>query len=179
MSTRIIYRAADRPHRSISEALETLAVAEVLSPGRRFMAVSPWITDFPIVDNRNGAMSVLDRSWPAGRIPFSFFLRTLLRKGVNVSVACGNDALAVEFLNRVRASARQDGTDDRLRTKVSGANDPRLLEHGKALVADSWAVHGSMNLTFRGVEVNGELVTVTNEPDQVGLLAIALGELFR
>jgi len=51
-------------------------------------------------------------------------------------------------------------------------------EHGKALVADNWALHGSMNFTYSGVEINGEIVTFTTDADQVSTLAAELAPLF-
>ena len=53
-----------------------------------------------------------------------------------------------------------------------------LFSHEKALVADSWAVYGSMNLTYSGVQFNGELITVTTDPDTVATLATTLQGLF-
>jgi phosphatidylserine/phosphatidylglycerophosphate/cardiolipin synthase-like enzyme len=53
-----------------------------------------------------------------------------------------------------------------------------VLDHEKAMVADTWAVHGSMNLTYRGVELNGELVTVTTDPGHVAAITTELMSLF-
>lgn len=178
MTSRLIHRTVDRPNRTIGHVLEMLALAEVAAPGQRFLAVSPWITDFPIIDNRSGTASALESSWAAVRLTFSEFLRTLLRRGVQVWVASSHDNAAVEFLQRLRAMAVTDDTDLLLRTRTIGDEEHRKLDHGKALVADRWALYGSMNLTFRGVEVNGELVTVTSDQATIAELAMSLGDLF-
>lgn len=178
MNSRVIHRTVDRPNRAIGRVLELLALAEVAAPGQRFLAASPWITDFPIIDNRSGTASALESSWPAARITFSEFLRTLLRRGVQVSVASSHDIAAADFLQRLEAMAVSEGTDNLLRTRMIGDEDHRKLDHGKALIADNWALYGSMNLTFRGVEVNGELVTVTSEQATIAELAMSLGDLF-
>jgi hypothetical protein len=174
-----VHRLADRPNRDIAEALETLAIAELVHPGRRFVVVSPWISDFPIVDNRSGALSGLDGAWGATRLRLSDFLRALLRRGVEVYLACGDDASATDFVHRLEAGARQDGTEGSLVVRVSGLEMARALEHEKALIAETWALHGSMNLTYRGVEVNGELVTISADPAHIAELATTMMELFR
>lgn len=178
MTERIIHRLAERPNRAIAEAIESLAVAELIDPGARFVVVSPWISDFPVIDNRGGEFSCLDSAWTATRITFSSFLRSLLRRGVRVSVACGHGRSELDFITRLRGGALQDGTNGLLMLRVSEFDSSRLLEHEKALIADGWIVHGSMNLTYRGVEVNGEIVTISTDPTHVAELATSIMELF-
>lgn len=179
MKERIIHRLAERPNRAIAEALESLAVAELVKPGNRFMVISPWISDFPIIDNRGGTLSALDGAWTASRINFSGFLRALLRRGVKVSLACGEGRTELALIDRLRDGTRQDGTEAGLKIRISKFDPARILEHEKALIADTWVVHGSMNLTFRGVEVNGELVTISAEPNHVAELTTTMMELFQ
>ena len=54
MSTRLIHRSAASPSRDIAECLEGLLVYELLNPGQRMLIVSPWMSDFPALDNRGG-----------------------------------------------------------------------------------------------------------------------------
>jgi phosphatidylserine/phosphatidylglycerophosphate/cardiolipin synthase-like enzyme len=178
MTDRLIHRAAARPNRMISDALQSLLVAELMLPGRRFMVVSPWITDFPAIDNRRGGFTALDPTWGTSWVTFSTVLRALLRQQVRVSVACGTGPREDEFVQRTETGAKRDGTDDLLTVRRSPADPNRVLDHEKALVADTWAVHGSMNFTYRGVEVNGELITITEDPSRVAALATELIGLF-
>ena len=177
-STRLIHRAAARPHRMIADALQGLVVGELISPGDRFLLVSPWISDFPLLDNRNGRFSALDPRWGAAWIPLSSVLRSLLGQQVNVHVACGSGAREDEFVARLAQDARRDGVEDLLTIRRSPDDPSRVLDHEKALVAETWAVHGSMNLTYRGVEINGELVTITSDPNHVAALTTDLLGLF-
>lgn len=179
MKQRVIHRLAERPNREIAEALESLAIAELVHPGSRFIVVSPWISDFPIIDNRSGSLSGLDGAWGAARLRFSDFLRSLLRRGVAVHLACGDDAAARDFVRRLENGAQQDGTGTSLSVRVSPLDMARVLEHEKALIADTWALHGSMNLTYRGVEVNGELVTISAEASHIAELRTTMMDLFR
>jgi hypothetical protein len=73
MSQRVIRRAADQSRAAVGDLLEAAFVAELISPGSRLLVVSPWITDFPILDNRAGRFTHLDTQWGASRIRLSHF----------------------------------------------------------------------------------------------------------
>ena len=88
MSTRLIHRLAAAPTRDITECLEGLFF-ELLNPGQRLLVVSPWLSDFPALNNRSGKFTTLDASWTASYISFSRILRALLQRGVYVQIACG------------------------------------------------------------------------------------------
>lgn len=178
MTTRLIHRAAARPHRLIAEALQALVVGELIAPGSRLLLVSPWISDVPLLDNRSGRFSCLDVRWGATWIPLSAVLRSFLESGMSVRVACGPGPREDEFVDRLLHSAHSDGTEEDLLIRRSPSDRPRAMDHEKAMVADAWALHGSMNLTYRGVELNGELVTVTTDVAHVASVATELLSLF-
>jgi len=177
VSTRVIHRSAAAPTREIAEALEALILSEYLSPGRRLLIVSPWISDFPAVDNRAGQFSSLVPSWSATVIHFSAVLRGLLSIGVTVQVGTGPGDRESEFTAKLEEDAELDGTRPLL-SITRQPHEHKLFSHEKALVADSWAVYGSMNFTYSGVQFNGELITVTTDPDAVATLATTLQGLF-
>ena len=89
MSTRLIHRTAAAPTREIAECLEGLIISELLDPGKRFIIVSPWMGDFPVVDNRSGAFTNVEPSWNASYIRLSTVLRGLLSRGLVVRIGCG------------------------------------------------------------------------------------------
>ncbi len=177
MTQRVIRRAADQSRAAVSDLLEAVLVAELTAPGTRLLVVSPWITDFPVVDNRAGRFSQLDPQWGATRIRLSSVLRSLLLRGVELKVACRPGTREDEFIDRLRVAAGTDGTNDLL---VLQRHDDVLRERGheKALVADSWALHGSMNFTYSGVELNGELVTFTTDVPTVATVRSELEPIF-
>ncbi|MBW4717522.1 phospholipase D-like domain-containing protein DpdK [Saccharothrix obliqua] len=177
MTTRLIHRTAASPNRDIAECLEGLLLSELLDPGRRLLVVSPWMSDFPAMDNRGGKFSIVEPTWTATWVPFSAVLRGLLLRGVEVNVACGPGRAEKELLERVRQGAALDGTVNRL-VSVHLSRERRQFSHEKALVADGWAVYGSMNLTFSGVSINGELITVTTDGAPVAAVTTELLGLF-
>jgi phosphatidylserine/phosphatidylglycerophosphate/cardiolipin synthase-like enzyme len=173
----MIHRSAAAPTKEIAEALEGLILSEFLDPGGRLLIVSPWMSDFPAIDNRAGQFSGLVSDWNAAVIPFSKVLRGLLSHGVTVRIGAGPGTRESEFIAKIEESADLDGTRPLLYV-TRQPHEHRLFSHEKALIADSWAVYGSMNLTYNGVQFNGELITVTTDPDTVANLATTLQGLF-
>lgn len=178
MSARYIHRLAARPHRLIGEALQGLIVSELLAPGRRLLITSPWISDVPLLDNRGGRFSVLDTTWGARIIRLSAVLRTLLAQQTTVYLHCGPGPRETSFIERLSDIARRDGTSGRFHPRQSSHDPDKILDHEKAIAGDNWIIHGSMNLTYRGVEINGELVTVSTDPTHVAMVTTELMSLF-
>ncbi|MBQ0903147.1 phospholipase D-like domain-containing protein DpdK [Micromonospora sp. U21] len=178
MSTRHIHRLAARPHRLIAEALQGLIVSELLAPGRRLLIASPWISDVPLLDNRSGRFSVLDSTWGARVIRLSAILRTLLGQQTSVYLHCGLGDRQTRFIERLQDFARRDGTESLFHPRQSIHDPNTVIDHEKAIAGDDWIIHGSMNLTYRGVEINGELVTVSTNPAHVAAVTTELMSLF-
>ncbi|MEU7800674.1 phospholipase D-like domain-containing protein DpdK [Micromonospora arborensis] len=178
MTTRHIHRLAARPHRLIAEALQSLIVGELLAPGRRLLIASPWISDVPLLDNRGGRFSTLDTTWGADVIRLTAILRTLLAQQTSVYLHCGADPAQTRFVERLHDLARRDGTLASFHPRQSTHAPGSALDHEKAIGGDDWIVHGSMNLTNRGVEINGELVTVSTDPRHVATVTTELMSLF-
>jgi hypothetical protein len=177
MSTRLIHRSAASPSRDIAECLEGLFLFELLNPGKRLLVVSPWMSDFPALDNRGGKFAAIDASWTATFVPFSSLLRAMLQRGTSVRMACGPGDRETELLTRVEQAASLDGTVACL-SATRLPREHRLFSHEKALVTDTWAIYGSMNLTYSGVTMNGELLTVTTDTAKVATVATELLDLF-
>lgn len=177
MNTRLIHRSAAAPSRDIAECLEGLLIYELLNPGQRLLVISPWISDFSALDNRGGRITAIDASWTATFVLFSGVLRAVLQRGTYVRVACGPGARESEFVERLDRAVALDGTADRL-SVTRPPREHRVFSHEKAIVADTWAVYGSMNLTYSGVTMNGELITVTTEATQISEVATELLGLF-
>lgn len=177
MSTRLIYRTAASPSREIAESLEGLLLSELLEAGARMLVVSPWMSDFPAIDNRDAKFTPIEPAWGAAFIPFSQVLRALLGRGVSIKIACGPGERESDFVARIEAVADLDATRTLL-TVHRMPREHRLFSHEKALIADSWAIYGSMNLTYSGVTMNGELITVTTDPNAVARVATELLDLF-
>jgi phosphatidylserine/phosphatidylglycerophosphate/cardiolipin synthase-like enzyme len=135
------------------------------------------MSDFPALNNRGGRFTILEASWTATFVSFSKILRALLQRGVHIQIACGPGFRETELLNRIEQAASLDGTATYLSiTRLP--REHRLFSHEKALISDTWAVYGSMNLTYSGVTMNGELITATTDTAKVAAVATELRGLF-
>lgn len=175
--TRLIHRTAAAPNQAIAECLEAMLVAELINPGSRLLVVSPWMSDFPALDNRVNQWSAIEPSWAASFIPFSRVLRALATRRVHVRIGCGPGERESDFVARLERGLQSDGTQDNVAISRL-PHEHRLFSHEKALVGDSWAIYGSMNLTYSGVQMNGELITVTTSSQTVASIATELLGLF-
>ena len=114
MTKRIIRRTANQSRVAVSDLLEAVLVAELIAPGSRLLLVSPWISDFPVVDNRSGQFAQIDAQWGASKLRLSAVLRSLLSRGVRVSIACSKGEREDGFIQQLQSFAEADGTEDLL-----------------------------------------------------------------
>jgi hypothetical protein len=169
MTTRTIHRAYSQSNTAISDLLQALFTAELVVSSKQLLVISPWLSDFPVLDNRNGQFSYLEIVWGPHPIRLSSVLRALLNRGTEIKIKCLNRHNEDRFVETLSRMSELDGTSRLLRV----LQDPEPkdaqtgLSHEKALVADNWALWGSMNLTYNGVQVNGELVDFTTESTAV------------
>ncbi|MCX8557527.1 phospholipase D-like domain-containing protein DpdK [Mycolicibacterium mucogenicum] len=153
-----------------SDLVQSLFVAELLAPSDEIWLLSPWISDIPVIDNSAGAFSALMPSRPVGTISLTDALIYLASQRCHVHVV-------------VRPDARNHLVLDRLRH--AGARDELTIEtlvmdnlHEKALLSDRFFLHGSMNFTHFGREVNEEALTLDNASSSIAAARIDYRERF-
>jgi len=162
----------------VRDALAACLVASLLDPPSVITVASPWISDVVLFDNRSGSFSGLDTDWPLDEIRLSKVLRSLMQRGTTARVACRDEPSCRGFIHGLRDGVLIDGTDRQLRLRVFDPEDDAPLEHAKTIVADSWVLTGSMNFTFRGLEMNGEAVSLSNDPRTVAEAHLAATPIF-
>ena len=81
--------------------LQSLFVAELISPSSRIWISSPWITDVNLIDNTARQFGELVPSWPASWIRLSDVLKAILEQGSDIVVISNHDQHNVELLSRV------------------------------------------------------------------------------
>ncbi len=147
----------------LSELLSSsLATLLLLRPSKPTYFASPWITDFVLFNNQFRAFSTL---FPAladeTRITFSKYIAQLSEVS-EIRIMTTNSMISREFLE----------IDNLKRPGISFRIVPDLT-HEKGILAQSFYIEGSMNLTHRGARVNGEKVTYCVAATQVGADKIA------
>ena len=141
---------------SVSEASELLAglfTAEVTAPGKCLWLVSPWISDVELIDNSAGAFGALSRF---GKRPIRLteVLVSLASRGCHVVVGTTSDPHNTRFVERLKHLSADLRVVDRITITI----DESEQLHTKAITGDDYALSGSMNITYNGIEVREELV---------------------
>jgi hypothetical protein len=134
--------------RAIRDLLQSLLVAETLAPSAPLWILSGWISDIAVVDNRAGRFADIDPEWPLGPVPLSAVLRTIVRRGGAIAVVLRDVEHNRPFLARLRSIQRSH--PGRIRFALA----PDF--HEKGFVGVDFDLSGSMNFTYRGLEVNDE-----------------------
>lgn len=142
--------------RAVVELLQSIFVAELLSPGRRLWIVSPWVSDIAVVDNSARSFSTLCPEWPAAPVRLSAVLAALMERGTQVVLIVNETAHNDDILARLeQASSAMPGMLIRQREADL---------HEKGILGDHFTLNGSMNLTYNGVHVNDEYLTYDCSP---------------
>jgi len=146
---------------SASEAADLLAglfSAELCLPSACLWLVSPWISDVELIDNSSGGFDVLARHGRR-KIRLAEVLVTLAAQGTHIVVGTTTDDHNTRFLQRLRLLAE----DLRVADKLTVSIDVTDNLHTKALTGDDFALSGSMNITFNGIQIREELIDLRTD----------------
>jgi hypothetical protein len=140
---------------AIRDLLQALLAAELLSPSRELWLLFGWISDIEVLDNRSRQFSALRADWPASPIRLLAVLEALLDRGATLCLVLRNVSHNQPFIQRLQAF--REGHAGRLRL----ATGPEV--HEKGVLGDDFLLSGSMNLTYNGMVVNDEHVTLRTD----------------
>lgn len=116
--------------------------------------VSPWISDFPVLDNRTGDWDALEPSWGNREISFLELLTSAVNNGCPLRLVTQNHAKSINFINQ-------------LRNRLLADTDYKYLAsdtlHTKGLLTKHFFLRGSMNYTYYGATLNDEVLELTND----------------
>lgn len=150
---------------SVSEAADLLAglfAAELAAPSRCLWVVSPWVSDVELIDNSAGGFDGLTR-FGRRQVRLAEVLSALASMGTHVVIGTTTDEHNTRFLERLRLLTQ----DLRVESRVTIAIDTSDNLHTKALTGDDFALAGSMNITFNGIQIREEFVDLRMDPDFV------------
>lgn len=149
----------------LRELLQSIFVAELVSPSRSVWLVSPWISDIFVIDNQANSFKQIVPDWPRANICLSQVIIRMLESGTTVNIATRDTEVNHGFLS---ALAIVDSSHLRIHK-----NDEL---HEKGLLGDDYYLSGSMNFTFSGIHVNEELVHFITEPTDVAHNRVILAQ---
>lgn len=161
---RMIHLYGPLGQRQLREVLGTQLAGLMLYPETIWL-VSPYVSDFPVLDNRAGHWDALDPSWGNRELGFNELLARVVNGGCPLCfVTKRGEPSSEKFLNNLRGRL------------LPGADLKVLLlddVHTKVLLTHYFMLEGSMNFTFSGTHVKKENVTLTLNRNKIaGLLAL-------
>jgi hypothetical protein len=159
---RVIRKSRTRSSTEAASLLANLFAAELVSPSECIWLVSPWISDIQILDNEASAFDPLNR-WGPRIVRLAEVLATLAFYGSSVVIGTTADSHNDEFLAHLSRRAAEFGAG----SKVRIVRDPANLLHDKAITGDDYAVVGSMNITWYGVNLRDEHLELRTDEDFV------------
>ena len=143
--------------RQLRETLSDLLIGLVLSPDTIWL-VSPWVSDFDLLDNRSGDWNSVHAAWGARYVMFSELLAAALASGCQLKLVTKADEINDRFYERL--TRHLDG-ERAIRRVV----DEQL--HTKGLLTSSFFLAGSMNFTYSGVHRNDERVRLSIDMEEI------------
>ncbi len=156
----------------IRELLEGIFIAELMVPSERIWLVSPWISDIEILDNRSGQFSSLVPTWGLRRIRLSEVFGQMMTQS-NLIIVTRPDQHNNAFLQKVNDLSR--AFDDADNLQIIKRNSLHL----KGFLGQDYYLSGSMNLTYNGVEVNHEGVSLDRSPEAIAEASIHFSENYK
>lgn len=155
---RVIRKSQSASAAEAADLLAGLFSAELCLASRCLWLVSPWVSDVELLDNSAGTFGSLTRF---GKRPVRLaeVLIALASSGTHIVVGTTADEHNKRFLERLRLLADDLRVSHLITTSIDASN--KL--HTKALTGDDFALAGSMNITFNGIQVREELVDLRTD----------------
>lgn len=145
--------------RGVRDLFQTLLAAELLSPSHKLWLFFAWISDVEIIDNSARRFAAIEPDWPAAPIRLSQVLGALLARGTQINLVIREHGHNEYFIARLQYLKEQ------FRDQLKWVIEKDF--HAKGLLGDDYFLSGSMNLTFNGISVNGEHLTLRTDPAAV------------
>ena len=157
IGNRQFLQSASDTRNVMREVLQLIFASELIQPSRCLWLVSPWLRDIPILDNSTGSFTSLCPDFPMAEISFSSVLRELLNRGTQVVIATRPESGNLQVLD----SLGFDRSTDNL------IFHERMELHAKGILSDRFALFGSMNFTYNGLERLTEMVVLQTQREEV------------
>lgn len=152
--------------RAVRDLFQNLFIAELIHPSPKLWLFFAWISDVEIIDNSAREFAALEPDWPATPICLSQVLRALLSRGVEIRLVIRADGHNDYFIARLQTLKARYG--DQIKWTVEKSF------HAKGLLGADYFLSGSMNLTLKGISINGEHLVLRTDPAAVAEQSIEL-----
>jgi len=163
VSARQFLQSSSDARNSVRELLQIIFSAELLAPSRCVWVVSPWLRDLPVLDNTSGSFLSLCPELPRSEVRLSLVLRELLANGTQLVIATRPDPGNRQVIESLNQSDIESQVIFEERSEL----------HAKGIVGDRYALVGSMNLTYNGLERLTELLVFETDRSAVEHLRLS------
>ena len=170
---REIRKGRNRAKSDVANVLESLFVAETLSPAKEIWLVSPWISDVKLIDNRAGRFTHLN-ALGERHLKISEIFTYLAQRGTKATVVVSDHDYAQDFRVQFPRAFGEKNLENFLNFVIK----PNEELHEKTIATKDWQVGGSMNFTKQGIEVRDEVVSIETDPKIVSATIIDLRTRF-
>ena len=147
-TARQIHTFGELGKRTVKELLISQFVVMTISPPKELWVVSPWIRDFPLLDDPSEPFRFI--GWEKPVMYFSDLVSLIVNSGTKLNLVVTKDEKNITFLTRL-SDLVLDSADCKF-----GYSDTL---HLKGLLTEEVYLKGSMNFTYRGTYVNDEGVS--------------------
>jgi hypothetical protein len=151
---------------TIRDLLQSLFITELLRPSSCLWLAFGWISDIEVVDNRARQFAALQPDWPASWIRLSHLMTALVEAGGKIALVLRDIDHNRHFIDAIKPM--RDRFPDQVKVAMGGD------VHEKGIVGDDFLLSGSMNLTYNGVTVNDEHLTLRTDMASVQEWRLAL-----
>ena len=151
---------------TIRDLLHSLFIAELLRPSACLWLAFGWISDIEVIDNRARQFAALQPDWPASGIRLSRLMGALVEAGGKIALVLRDIDHNRQFIEAIEPL--RDRYPDQVR--IALGKDV----HDKGILGDDYLLSGSMNLTYNGVTVNDEHLTLRTDMASVEGWRVAL-----
>jgi len=145
-SNRQIFLHGSLGVKQFKEVLSNLLIGLILCPDDIWL-VSPWVTDFQLLDNRAGDWNCIQPAWGARQVNLSELLMLAVDSGCKLHLVTTRDEINESFVKKMLGG-------------IQGSENFNLFYskelHTKGLLCSSFFLHGSMNFTYSGANRNDE-----------------------
>lgn len=139
---------------AMQDVLQSLLLAELVSPSSELWLLSAWVSDMEVIDNRARAFSGIRPDWPSSRIRLSKIIEALVICGTEVCVVMRDVDYNSPFHWVLKEIQRSIPQKHSMPGKLGIAVGETA--HEKSIVGEDFIFGGSMNLTKTGMTSNDE-----------------------
>ncbi|WP_028116261.1 phospholipase D-like domain-containing protein DpdK [Ferrimonas senticii] len=168
-SQRQIFLHGPLGKRQTKEVIAAQLAALIMRPEPLWL-VSPWISDFELLDNRGGHWDAVEPSWGQRVVGWEEVLACAINQGVPLKLVTRPDDRNKNFVARLQHRLRPGADLCLLFTEEV---------HSKGLLCNSFFLKGSMNFTYSGANLNDEHLVLSNDKDLIAEALLEFGAQYR